>query len=304
MPNLDLRLTLVSPLLSYGAYQNSRAGDVRPELRAQSIRGQLRYWLRAMIGAQTDRLNEVWDRESAVFGSTGQGSVVSVRVFTSPDKPIKQERAAMLPHRQHSGGNVSRVPAIAEGQQYHLQLATRPGVSLPEDALAALRIWALLGGVGKRSRRMFGSVKLTPSDPLFGAAVGDIDAYIGMTRQTLAGITTAPKAGLPAWPTLHPDHSWVIIGREFYTSAEEANQALFNLLRGTFRSDERTFGYATQGRRASPLHAQVRKFGSQYYPVLTALRSRPDKDVKWHVLAQFMKEAESKFSGETVWGGW
>jgi CRISPR-associated protein Cmr1 len=302
VPNLDLRLTLVSPLFSYGAYQKGK--NARPELRAQSIRGQLRYWLRAIIGAQTDRLNEVWDRESAVFGSAGQGSVVSVRVFAPLGRPLKTASVPMLPHRAHSGGPQSPAPAITEGQVFQLMLTARPGVPLPEDALAALRVWALLGGVGKRSRRMFGSFKLTPDDVLFGAAVGNIDAYVATTRQTLAGIKTAPKPGLPAWPTLHPDHSWVIIGREFYTSAEEANQALFHLLRGSFRNDERTFGYATQGRRASPLHAQVRKFGSQYYPVLTALRSKPDKDVKWPVLAQFMKEAESKFSGETVWGGW
>lgn len=302
MPPLDLRLTLVSPLFSYGAYQ--RGENIRPELRAQSIRGQLRYWLRAIIGAQTDQLSEVWKRESAVFGSTGQGSVVSVRVFAPLGKPLATAMIPMLPHRANGGGNVSRAPAITEGQVFQLMLTSRPGVPLPEDVFAALRVWALLGGIGKRSRRMFGSVKLTPSDTLFGAVMGDIEAYIDMTRQTLAGIKTAPKAGIPEWPTLHPKHSWVIVCRQAYDSAEDANKALFHLLRGQFHNDERTFGYATDGRRASTLHAQLRKFGSQYYPVLTALRSKPDEDIKWHVLAQFMNEAQTEFSGETVWGGW
>jgi CRISPR-associated protein Cmr1 len=46
----EYALTVVSPMFLNGS-------DTRqPELRAASVRGQLRYWLRAYLGAQTDTL--------------------------------------------------------------------------------------------------------------------------------------------------------------------------------------------------------------------------------------------------------
>ena len=71
----EFTLKVVSPMFLNGAYTQ------QPELRAASVRGQLRYWLRAYLGAQTSDLKAIWEKESAVFGSTGQGSAVNVGVF-------------------------------------------------------------------------------------------------------------------------------------------------------------------------------------------------------------------------------
>ncbi len=307
MAAIEFTLTLVSPTFMYGAYQ--RGSDAQPEMRAQSVRGKLRYWLRAIIGAHTTNLKDVWDRESAVFGSTGVGSAVSVRVYASHKAHTGSE--PMLPHRELRGGPVSPAPALKAGQQFTLQLVTRPGVPMPDDALNALKVWSLLGGVGKRSRRMFGAVRVAPQAEGSQAegwypAPGSVEDFITLTRSTLKQIIGAPpeRRDIPNWPTLHPNHSWVVIGRESYESAKEANQALFGLLRGSYRQHERSFGHAMQGRRASTLHAQVRRIGGDYYPVLTALRSRPEQGIRWDVLAEFMKDAQQHFDGETVWGGW
>jgi len=306
MTILDLTLTLVSPAFIYGAYQRGRGDDIRPEMRGQSVRGQLRYWLRAIIGAQSDNLSKMWERESAVFGSTGAGSVVSVRVYPRQTPNINPNEA-MLPHREYSGGNVSKQAALKADQKFDLQIVTRPGVAIPDDALMALKVWSLLGGVGKRSRRMFGAIRLTSKDTLWYATPKTPDDLAGLIKQTLTQSINkpAPLGKDPAWPTLHPKYSWVVVGRDAYENTEQANTALFNLLRGSYRADERSFGHAMGGRRASPLHAQVRLIGQEYYPVLTALRAGPpDRDIKWDVVARFMKDAEDRFNGTTVWGGW
>lgn len=307
MTTLDLTLTLVSPAFIYGAYQRGRGDDIRPEMRGQSVRGQLRYWLRAIIGAQSDSLSRMWERESAVFGSTGAGSVVSVRVYQRQTLNVNPNEA-MLPHREYSGGNVSRQAALRAGQAFDLQIVTRPGVAIPDDALAALKVWSLLGGVGKRSRRMFGAIRIGAKDnPLWYAAPKTADDLTGLIKQTLTQSINKPATFTrePAWPTLHPKYSWVVVGREAYENSQQANAALFNLLRGPYREHERSFGHAMGGRRASPLHAQVRRIGTEYYPVLTALRAGPtDRDIKWDVVARFMKDAEDRFNGTTVWGGW
>jgi CRISPR-associated protein Cmr1 len=307
MPQIDFTLTLVSPAFLYGAYQ--RGSDAQPELRAQSVRGQLRYWLRAIIGAQTTDLKQVWDRESAVFGSTGAGSAVSVRVYARREVQTN-DLEPMLPHREYSGGKVSPAKAISADQRFSLQLVTRPGVAAPADALDALKVWSLLGGLGKRSRRMFGAVRVSSKDELWYATPQNAEEFMVLadtTLKTAIGVTQK-RTNIPDWPTLHPQHSWVVVGREAYDSAKEANQALFGLLRDhnrPYRNESDTFGFAGGGgRRASTLHAQVRQIDDKYYPVLTALRSRPEQKIKWDVLARFMKDAQQKFNGETVWGGW
>jgi CRISPR-associated protein Cmr1 len=54
------------------------------EMRAPSLRGLLRYWLRALVGGLvgTDRqgLESLWWIESAVFGNVGTASAITVQV--------------------------------------------------------------------------------------------------------------------------------------------------------------------------------------------------------------------------------
>ena len=64
MPSLIVKIKTVSPLFLNGA------DKAQPELRAASVRGQLRYWFRAIEGAKTDSLQEVWRKEESIFGST------------------------------------------------------------------------------------------------------------------------------------------------------------------------------------------------------------------------------------------
>ncbi len=71
-----------------------------------------------------------------------------------------------------------------------------------------------------------------------------------------------------------------------------------------YRNAERNFGYAMQGRRASPLIAQMRKVGKHYIPILTVMRSEVQRSpIDWKVLNNFMRDATELWDGETVWGG-
>jgi len=314
MAQLEFTLRVVSPMFLNGA-------DTRqPEMRAASVRGQLRYWLRAILGAQTDDLDRIWERESAAFGSTGQGSAVTVRLFSGKPQVIK---AAMLPHRTDESKR-SEQKAISPGQLATLQLVTRPGINMPEDVMKALKIWAFLGGLGKRSRRMFGAVQITGKDWL--PSLGSPQELADQIKQALGnGIPVAKNlyiGQLPSFPTLHPQHSWIIVGTkpfehtfETYTlrrgrNEEEITRAMFvkdffdDLLRKQeFRAKERTFGSASP-RRSAPLIAQVRQIGDDFYPVLTAIRSRPDSNIDWSHLKKFMQAATQYYNGIHVWGGW
>jgi len=76
MINLKFKLETVTPLFCGGADKG-----LVPELRASSIRGALRFWLRALLGGVLgDRPDEIFRHESQVFGSTDHASPVVVRI--------------------------------------------------------------------------------------------------------------------------------------------------------------------------------------------------------------------------------
>jgi CRISPR type III-B/RAMP module RAMP protein Cmr1 len=302
---MNFDLAFVSPAFLYGAYQR---GPALPELRAPSLRGQLRYWLRAIAGARYPTLHDVYKAEEIVFGSTQKGSAVIVRLYASR---IDTQTTPMLPHREGTNKPVSSQDAIRIGQRATLELVTRPGVTMPDDALHALKVWSLIGGIGKRSCRMFGAVRLTPSD-VVGVWYESPDSPVALatlinnTLTSAIGTIPAPIAAIPDFPTLRPDHSWVVVCADGHANPLDANQWLFrNLLRSAkYRPHEDTFGFARGGRRVSPLIAQVRRIGDTYYPVLTAIRSRPDRRIEWNILRDFMLDVETTCSGLRAWGGW
>lgn len=298
MPQQIYVLNTVTPLFLYGADQKN------PEIRAASIRGQFHYWFRAIEGARTDDLKEISASESALFGSTAGGSSVSIRVST--DKDLKTDTYPMLPHKKDKREQ-SWQKAASPGQKLRLTIATRPGMEkVPPAVTKTVLIWLLLGGIGKRSRRMFGALewpKLISQDNDSAGPAAEIKQYLEKW------VRYADLPHVPAFPTLHPSYSRVVVGTRGSYEWEALMKELFGLLRNDrYRPKERTFGYATatgdrRDRRASPLIAQVRRIGDQYYPVLTAMRSTPDKDIKWEVLDQFMDDAQALWKGETVWGG-
>jgi len=302
MPIRHFTLTTLSPIFSYGAENKN---NLEPELRAASVRGQLRYWGRAIWGASMSNLEDVWAKEKSIFGSTDQGSALGVRVF--PLGNIKTASEALMPHRSD---RKSPALAIVKGQHFEVQLVTRPGAKFTRSIFAPMQVWGLLGGVGKRSRRMFGAIYVPglfeEGDPTtiegFSAlipkilgtkfACGDPAGLQGVYRQA------------PAFPTLNPRYSCILVGQNSLESATEGNRQLFGLLRSQkYLQHERVFGYASRGRRASPLIAQVKKVGDELYPVFTLMRSSDLGNREVQVLNDFMRDLRAEFGAQIVWGG-
>jgi len=318
MPGMQFSLQTTSPTFLYGANQE------KPELRASSVRGQLRYWGRALFGAELGNdIGALWKRESAVFGSTEIGSPVTVRVASEGD--VQTARIAMLPHRSESGKR-ALAPALSEKTRFQLTFLVRPHIEFPADFSNALAVWLLLGGIGKRSRRTFGALQFTaPMSRVevlkirsrafyktWDSTLGDLQSYKNGLEYTFEkafkNVSFATLKTLPKFPVLHPDHCRVILCKRPFDSAEEANRGLFALLRSpTFRPTDgvyqAAFGGVSKERRASPLHAQVRKLSGKYHLVLTAMRSQDEWERRdWEHLAKFLQAAASEFDGDTVWG--
>ena len=178
-PRVDFTLQTITPLFLSGAEQT-------PELRPASVRGALRYWLRALTDA--GNVSQLQEAESAVFGQTDFGSPVIVRLSGTPqpmtDFDLKRDESKINKHGvyeqlQNSGHNYlyystklgmhkpdgnNRVP-YKPAESFTLSLRLNPSSAKQTDLLlrANRAMWCLtnLGGLGSRAHRCAGNIKVS-----------------------------------------------------------------------------------------------------------------------------------------------
>lgn len=267
MTSLTISLETVTPLFLSGAEPRGA-----PELRVPSVRGALRYWLRAALGGVLgDRdLDALRKAESAVFGSTEGASGVLVSL-AHPDVamiPFEKQRPIhdSGPRPKPTGrdylywsmaGFREQAPkqAIPERTTFSLTLAARPGVSNSAgtlyQSLTALWLLVHLGSLGSRSRRTAGSLRATKSVsmdklPSFESpgAVKELTGLLGQglttIRQELTRMHKAQAVSHTS-PTrfdiLHPNvcKIWVLTGSSPWKTSAQAVEEIGARLRD-FRS--------------------------------------------------------------------
>lgn len=285
------KLTVQSPMFLSGSNPDEAM------LHTASVRGAVRYWLRALLGASISDPKKLFEAESAVMGSTGFGSPISLRLLGTL-QPSDRSSVKMLPHSSRP----SSKEAIKINTTLSLQIVTRPGVKIPAHFEEALSLFFLLGGLGKRSRRMAGAFGVSGEDAknLLGTTPTNRDALIQQIQKALAenaklAVSNDPHRHVPIFPTLHPSYSRIVVGKKPFKGWDEANRALFE--HGELHQKLAPLGKASP-RRSSSLIAQVRLVGGSYYPIYTAMQSAPPSNPhEWKVINQLLDRL-----GDTVWG--
>lgn len=149
MFKLTRRFELLTATFSHGAYQSLSIN--KPELRAASVKGQLRWWYDALFA---DRASE-----DKLFGfATARGNQASKIAVRIADVELEQSAISFMPHKQHQGGTKN---GILPGSRYLLNLvARREDLGAFEQARLerATDAWLLLGAIGQRANRGAGSV--------------------------------------------------------------------------------------------------------------------------------------------------
>lgn len=177
--SITVEMEVISPLFMGGADPRSE-----PELRVPSIRGAMRYWLRALTGAAGEEFAR--QLEERLFGVAGDKDAAAGTISLRLEAPNSYQRQT-YDQIVGSGSSIRRGAsylwfaargtrserarsAIVQGTRFKLHLhATRS--SEPEfdlrQALVALWALSIFGGVGARSRRFAGAIQITaiPSDP-------------------------------------------------------------------------------------------------------------------------------------------
>jgi hypothetical protein len=177
MKTETLHLELITPCFCGGAEPEKHA-----EIRAPSIRGQLRWWFRTLGGFKSLAPMPVRDQEAMIFGSTagdeGKAGKLLVRVM-SPKAPSQTANAedlhagmntplgyALFPLRPFGNSDGKR-GYLKEGSSFHVFILWRGESELWEPVRALVAAWAHLGCLGFRGRRAFGATGLkSPGIPL------------------------------------------------------------------------------------------------------------------------------------------
>lgn len=157
MSTIQRTFQLLTSAFPHGAYQSP--GINRPDLRAPSVKGQLRWWYDALFedpNSEQRLFGYVSSNENRRMGLEGnQSSKVIVRIRSLTE--VAPVPTSFIPHKA-GGGNKNAIPV---GSRYELSLLQRrEGVSDAESQRLelALDAWLLLGGIGQRASRGAGSV--------------------------------------------------------------------------------------------------------------------------------------------------
>ncbi len=188
---------LITPM--YGGGVKPGEVDCDLPIRASALRGQLRFWWRLLHGAGKESA-DLFAAESSLWGGISSNGAKASRVRVqiegarvSDQQLVRKSDSDTPPYALILDRNED--PALLkQGYSSDLVLHFKKGVtsSQRDGVMEALRWWASFGGVGARTRRGLGTVRVT-GDNLAPATSKEVKARGGWMAVGRPA-TTAVKA--------------------------------------------------------------------------------------------------------------
>jgi len=300
---LIVTLETVTPMFLAGA------DPTKPELRAPSIVGELRYWLRAALGGVLgDNLDTLKQAEAEVFGDTNGTGAVSVRI---PYVELKTDRWNPLPHKD----KMSKFEGFKEGQRFDICLTQRDGNDNTWlAAISALLLMVSIGGLGRRCRRGWGTVRIVRCNfsqanldegwqeilnfrPNSDKAWNNYLRYV--LQATQIGIEKLSEQfgkrqsiSLPTAYTItlseYPIPLFVLKLYSNYTEAITDFGQIEHTCLGSGQLPVQSVGYVNPTRQASPLWIRVLPIGKSQYILLATLFNVNFKGSDYQAVKKFL----------------
>lgn len=274
MSAIQLKLETVTPMFLHGANTS------RVELRPPPFKALFRYWWRTVQDCDADLLRE---SEAKRFGSTKGKAPFSIRIPGTTNLNTKQYKP--LPHRTDRRG--FKRYSYNGGQSFNLYLITKDESDIPslQTYKQIAKLGFLLGGVGNRSRRGFGSVREKDWNfknicDLRDVILATLNA-VGQASRGFEIKGPTIKSTLTDFPT-YPVIQCIYFGEPTC----DVDSLLEKIGQATHDHKDDALGYAKGQRRlASPIHVRIQKVGDEYVPVITQLHSthlgpKQDKFIK------------------------
>lgn len=171
MQTISATYRVTTPMFLGGAHQQA-------ELRLASFKGVLRFWWRALAwSAFGQNLPTIRNAEAELFGSTdvGQSRLLMRWRVSGTEVPFRDRLSPGLTYLAGMGlckpnGELNRA-AIAPGVCFTVEIALRNTLERNQSQLLqrALGAVGLIGGLGARSRRGYGSLTLEHLEGMHGS---------------------------------------------------------------------------------------------------------------------------------------
>jgi CRISPR-associated protein Cmr1 len=275
MHTITFTCEIITPMFLSGADGST------PELRPSSIKGALRFWWRAMHGYLS--ITELHSKESDLFGGGGKNAIKSgIIVKTSHPKYDGNYQAPMLPHKliEKEQSWTKAYKPNTQTYQVHLSLAEIVNDFDLDKMESLFNVTCLLGGLGRRSRRGFGSVMITKKDGELFSMPSSIDEIMLHIKKfninyKIDNVNLQSKIYLlnSAFPERkYPYIEEITLGKKSYANY---NDLLGSIGAAThdYKNDDPSLGYAIgKNRFASPVFVSAIKNGpADYRAIITTL---------------------------------
>jgi len=272
---------IITPMFLYGSDGKT------PELRAPSIKGAMRFWWRAIQAENS--IEKMKKTENSIFGDIGKEGRSKFSIVIKSDSLKRTEKQKMLPH--HTGdktcpylpgcgrendpdccskGNTSL--ALKQQNFKVILLFDKFPESFSGQKLQALfKLSACLGGLGRRSRRGFGSFSIISETKKCDNLeyLLELLNIVASNKFTIKEKSiTLNKVCTADYPFIHkievgkvystPDKLLIAIGRASHEAAAKYH--------------DKSLGSAIGERLASPVYVSVLKSSNGYRPVITTLQ--------------------------------
>lgn len=281
MKTIEATYRIVTPMFCAGADQ------CRAELRLSSFKGALRFWWRSLAWGRGLRdPKELWEAEAELFGSsgkTGRSRIILRSAHPEPGAHVRTQRAFRVNTWQGYAGfgiTDSKVRPkrdyIGPGSRWTIQLldgGLRSGEV--EQIRAALVALGMLGGLGARSRKGWGSLTLTRLVDGTENEGSGAEWRVPRTREEIRRAleqlfhVNECSSELPGWTAITSRASFAIGPAK--ESADEAHRYLVERYRNAVRSitgkskplresfglPRKNAGKNSRDRRASPVFLHV-----------------------------------------------
>lgn len=252
-----LNLETVTPMFLHGSDTN------KVELRPPPFKSLMRYWWRTVQDCKTESLRK---SEARLFGSTEGKAPFSIRISGATNLTSCSYR--LLPHRTGKGGFPR--PSFGARQSFDLLLIVKCESDASTYAQIA-NLGFLLGGVGNRSRRGFGSIRerswsFPNVSNLQKEILGTLNDVAGAARFQIKDQSIESKQ--PAnFPPEFP-----VIRRIYFGNhpTDNVDSLLKKIGQATHEHKHNALG-SINPRLASPIHVRVQKISNGYIPVVTQL---------------------------------
>jgi len=265
---ITFKCEIITPMFLSGADGKT------PELRAPSIKGVLRFWWRALNAnlVENEDYSKFRKQESEIFGGTGVGNKekdkgLRSKVIISIDKqPANVIIAYPTPHKKRPFPK----NAFANGSTFEMTInVIDNSVMTGEQVKKLFIIVSILGGIGNRSRRGFGSFKIT-----------EINGEVFSQPNDVESIESIIKAINPSYPFVnnsanYPFVKLIEIGLADNNITRKIGNATHNVKKDSGWKYGNAMGDA-KNRFSSPIYVSViKKDDGKLYPIITTLNTVP-----------------------------